>query len=746
MPWPRTRRRRCNWPGRPPRAAEQTGTGPLQARALGGLGAITTQTGQYGEALQTQLESLRLVQELRDSEGEVRTLNTIGYLYMHLQDYDQALKYQLEAQAGARAAGHLPLEISATINLAANHDQRGDPETALRLNRGALDRISGLDMGQFAAILHGNIATNLKNMGRFEEGLDACRQTMELAERLNLKESLCDGLMTRGAILRRLGRSAAAAADLQKALNIAEELSATHYLREGYCELSYALEELGDMAGALTALRRYHELKKEQLETISQERTKVLATQLQIDRLEFHAAEQQQRGDQLAAMNETLQAAQAELAYRASHDSLTGLLNRPALEKQLEAICQTRPPEVTAVLFIDLDHFKQINDTLGHPVGDQLLKQVAERLLHNVQPGDEVARQGGDEFTVLLRSVDSPQAAEQAAQQLLEQLAHPYSAGGLTLHTTASIGIAIFPNHGLDVITLQKHADLALYQAKQERGRYRMYQATLGTEALEQLTVEQALHTALQEDGFYLQYQAVVDSGNGQPVMIEALLRWHSPWGEVSPHVFIPVAERSDLILQLGSWAARAALQQLSEWRQLWPQLKISVNVSARQLTQPDLARQVSALLQEYGLDPGALMLELTEAAVVDVRRLRPFQELQAAGLSIGLDDVGTGYASLAGLAQLPMQVLKIDRSLTAQLTPVSAGRSTRPLMHALITFAQESGLDVVAEGVETSEQFDLLRRWGPIQIQGYLESRPLSTEDMTSYLEWKAQEAGLLP
>ena len=739
--------------------AEQVRASRLLARALATLGANCAQTSQYGDALQYQLESLRLVQELRDAEGEARTLNNIGYLYMCLRDHGQALKYHRDACETARAIGHLPLEISASINMAVNHEVSGDPGLALQINQDSLAKIDGLSMGQFATTLRGNVASNLQALGRYSEALAACEQVLVTVGQLGLQESECDVRIVRAAALSRLGRQEEAVAELRAALKLAQTLPSPQHLREGNRELARILEELGDTAGALAAMRQYHELQRELLETISQERTRVLATQLQIDRLEFRAAEQQVRNEQLAAMNETLQAAQAELAYRATHDALTGLLNRPALERQLQAVCRDTPPQGMAVLFIDLDHFKQINDTLGHPVGDQLLQEVAGRLRRSVQPGDEVARQGGDEFTVLLRSVQNSAQAEQAAQHLLEQLSIPVIAGGHPLFISASIGIALFPQHGTDVTTLQKHADLALYRAKQERGCYRTYQPALGAEALEQLTVEQAMHGvltpdgAVTTDGFSLQYQPVVDSRTRRPLMVEALLRWHGPWGEVPPQLFVPIAERSHLIVQLGAWTARTALRQLREWRQLWPELKVSVNVSARQLAQPDLAAQLAALLDECGLPPSALVVELTEAAAVDIRQLRAFQELQEAGLSIALDDVGTGYASLSSLAQLPLQMLKIDRSLTVQLAPLPQGncghaqtgqrRSTRPLMHALITFGRESGLQVVAEGVETPEQLELLECWGPIQIQGYLESPPLSTEDMTEYLQWKAQEEG---
>lgn len=547
----------------------------------------------------------------------------------------------------------------------------------------------------------------------------------------------CTALVTRATILGKLHRYSEALRDLHRALALAAELPAPHVEREAYRTLAGLLEEQGDSEGALAALHQFYELEMQMLEVISGERTKILTIQMQLDRLEHRAAEQQRRNEQLAAINASLEAAQKELAYRAAHDSLTGLLNRPALERALAAACTAEPPEPGAVMFIDLDHFKQINDTLGHPAGDALLKQVARRLRESLQPGDKVARQGGDEFTVLLRRVNGETEAQQRAKNLLERLSGPYTAGGLNLYTTASIGIALFPQHGRDVTTLQKHADLALYQAKHKRGRFAIYKAALGTEALEQLNVEQALYTALKNGDFHLHYQPVVEADSGRPFMVEALLRWRSPWGNVAPQTFIPIAERSDLILQVGTWAVRAALEQLRVWRRIWPELKMSVNVSARQLTQPDLSWQLGMLLEECQLEPEALVLELTETAVVDSYKLQHLQELQEAGLLIALDDVGTGYASLA---QLPIQMLKIDRSLIEQLPPTAPGRSTRPLVHALVTFAQESGLAVVVEGIETPAQLAVLQHWGPLLVQGHLESPALSAAEMSRYLERRAE------
>ncbi len=724
--------------------AQELGQPSQQAHALAGLGATYGQTGQYGEALKCQLESLRLVQGLSDRRVESRALNAVGQLYFNLRDYDQAVRYHTDAYDLACEEGAVMLELSAAINLAVAYLHSGNASRALSLNEDVLARIAGQELHQMEAVVRGNLAATLEQLGRLDEALTACEEALRMALQLGLMEDArCDNLIIRATVLGQLGRYPEAITDLQLALQMAARLDSRQREREAYREMARVLEAMGNAQGALGALQRFYRLETEALTVISQERTKVLALQLQLDRLEHRAAEQELRNEELAAINAHLQAARDELAYHAAHDSLTGLLNRPALERLLELACTEQPAEPGAVLFIDLDHFKQINDTLGHPVGDQLLRQVAQRLRSSVGPNDVVARQGGDEFTVLLRGVDSS-AAEERARLLLERLASPYTVDGMTLYTTASIGVALFPLHGQDVTALQKYADLALYQAKQERGRFSLYKSALGAEALEQLTVEQALHAALKQGDFYLHYQPVIDLETGQPFMIEALLRWRSPWGEVPPQTFVPVAERSDLILHISAWAVRTALEQLRKWRRLWPELKISVNVAARQLTQPDLSWQLEKDLTANGLELGALVLEITETTVVDSYKLQHLRELQEAGLQIGLDDVGTGYASLVSLAELPIQMLKIDRSLTAQLFAPAGGRSTRPLVYALVTFAQESGLAVVVEGVEEPGQLQLLRQWGPMLLQGHLESRAHSADQITAYLRQKAKEHGL--
>lgn len=721
--------------------AKRAGAPAVKAHALSGLGAVCSLLGQYGEAIRYQLDSLRLVQQAGDRLGKARALNTIGRFHVDLRDYSQALRYHTDAYEVATEVGEEPLVLGIAINIAIVHHHSGDYEAALKLNLASLEKTVGKAYSIHEALLLGNIASNLIHLRRYAEALPYCQAALDKAKQANLREVVCAAMVTQATALGHTGQVSQAIDELCSALFLAAEIPSPQREAEAYCELAHLLDLIGDSKTAFEALQRFHELEVAELTAISQERTQVLAAQMQLDLLEHRAAEQQSRYEELAAINANLHAMQKELSYRASHDALTGLFNRPALERMLEAVCAANPPQPGALMFIDLDHFKQINDTLGHPAGDALLQQVARRLRESLEPCDKVARQGGDEFTVLLHGVSNEVEAEERAKQLMERLSSPYVAGGLTLYTTASIGIALFPQHGRDVTTLQKHADLALYQAKHERGRYAIYQASLATEALEQLNVEQALHKALKSGDFYLHYQPVTNAESGEPFMVEALLRWRSPWGNVSPEVFIPVAERSDLILHVSDWVIRTALQQLREWRELWPALKMSVNVSARQLTQPDLSWQLEMLLAETDLEPEALVLELTETAVVDRYKLQHLEELQEAGLLIALDDVGTGYASLAGLAQLPIQMLKIDRSLSEQLPPAKPGRSTRPLVHALVTFAQESDLAVVVEGIETPAQLAVLRQWGPLLVQGHLESQPLSPEEMTAYLQHKSKQ-----
>ncbi|MBZ9711718.1 EAL domain-containing protein [Deinococcus multiflagellatus] len=704
--------------------AARLGLTAIEARNLNGLAITLVKTGQLGEALEYHLRCLQMVQGIGDRVGQGRTLNNIGNLYLDLRDYATALPYHLEALHLARQIDHPILISSASINAALDYHELGRFEEALALNEATLARAREAGYRQHEFLLLANMAANLLALGRLDEAMTHAEAATRGSDELGDRENLCDVLVTQGRVLARRGELDSARAVLERALALADELRLTLRQAEANLHLSGVLEAQGLYREALHHARRAATAEQALMADVLSRRTQVLATQLKVERLEHRAAQEQLRNQELSSANAALQQAQERLAYQAQHDALTGLLNRAAFESHLQEAVQGGQP--LGVLFIDLDHFKQVNDTLGHAVGDQLLIQVAERLRRSVREGDLVARQGGDEFTVLLRRVRAHEEAESAAGRILAALSQPMVLAGRELTVTASIGVALSPEDGTDVTTLQKNADLAMYLAKRERHAVRRFQADLGAAALERLELEQALRVGIDRDELRLHYQPIVEAGSLRLVALEALVRWQHPaLGLLPPGRFIPVAEASDLIVRLGEWVLREACRQLREWRAAWPELCLSVNVAPRQFAQPGFAAGVCALLAEYGLSQEALILEVTEGAVMDEAGTPHEAAMSGTGLNLALDDFGTGYSSISRLHRLPAQWLKMDRSLIQDQGETPGGRSSRPIVRALITFAHEAGLKVVAEGVETAEQLHELQAWGCDLIQGYLIARP---------------------
>ncbi|MDP2109560.1 MAG: EAL domain-containing protein, partial [Thiobacillus sp.] len=361
---------------------------------------------------------------------------------------------------------------------------------------------------------------------------------------------------------------------------------------------------------------------------------------------------------------------ESQLERQANYDELTGLANRNLVQDRLnQALAFSRRHDCgLAVLFIDLDHFKNINDSLGHDAGDLLLAQVAARLSANVREGDTVARQGGDEFVLLLPEIREDDDVPVVAQKILKAMSAPFDINGRELHITCSIGIASYPKDGEDSQTLLKNADAAMYRAKElGRNNAQYYSAEMNVKAMERLVLENGLHHALERDEFLLHYQPQVDLRSGEITGMEALVRWQHPeLGLVSPAMFIPVAEESGLIVALGEWVLRTACAQNKAWQLagLKP-ISIAVNLSARQFRQPDLVEKVAAILDETGLDPASLELELTESLVMqDVEEtIATLGKLKAMGIKLSIDDFGTGYSSLSYLKRFPIDTLKIDQS-----------------------------------------------------------------------------------
>jgi diguanylate cyclase (GGDEF)-like protein/PAS domain S-box-containing protein len=422
-------------------------------------------------------------------------------------------------------------------------------------------------------------------------------------------------------------------------------------------------------------------------------------------------------------------AAEANIRHMALHDYLTGLPNRfLLLDRFNQAVAAAkRDNRQFAVLFVDLDRFKPINDTLGHSVGDRLLCLVADRLTAAIRATDTVSRQGGDEFVVLVAELGLPGDINAIAQKLLQSLSQPCTLQEHKITVTSSIGIAIYPDDGEDLDVLLKHADIALYSAKEEgRNNFQFYRREMNEHALKLLLLENQLRNALERDEFELFYQPQLDLAGNQVACVEALIRWHNPeFGLVPPDDFIPLAEASGLIVPIGQWVLKEACRQIVRWRRSgFPNLRMAVNLSAVQFRQPALVEHVQAALHVAGLEADALVLEVTESVVMrDAEStIQTLNALRALGVTLSIDDFGTGHSSLAYLRRFPIGELKIDRSFIQNIT---TDTDDAAICSTIIGLARILRINVVAEGVETDAQLDWLRAAGCDFAQGYFLSRP---------------------
>ncbi|GAA0700023.1 hypothetical protein GCM10009104_31100 [Marinobacterium maritimum] len=428
-------------------------------------------------------------------------------------------------------------------------------------------------------------------------------------------------------------------------------------------------------------------------------------------------------------------AATARIEFLAYHDPLTELPNRQLARDRLEqAMARTRREEDGhfALLFVDLDQFKGINDALGHTVGDGLIRAAAERLQESVRETDTVSRQGGDEFLIMLTGDVEMHTVSRVCSKLLAALSRPFNVDGHTLSVSASIGVSMYPDDGEDFDTLMKKADMAMYSAKDAgRNTFRFFAEKMNADVMDRILVRNGLLRALEHNEFVLHYQPQVDLNSGQVVGVEALVRWQHPdIGLVPPDRFIPVAESSGLIVEMGRWVLREACRQLRVWREMigCDDMIMAVNISVLQFTRGNLEEAVVEALRESGIPPSMLELELTESVLLKEaeQALEVMNRLRALGVKMSIDDFGTGYSSLSYLKQLPVDKLKIDRSFVKDVT-VDADDAA--IAHAVISLAHILGLHVIAEGVENEEQLDFLRTRNCDQYQGYLFSRPLPAE-----------------
>ena len=444
---------------------------------------------------------------------------------------------------------------------------------------------------------------------------------------------------------------------------------------------------------------------------------------------------------------------QDRIRYLANYDSLTGLANRRLFKERLARTINEAEANghLAALLFLDLDRFKRINDTLGHSAGDQLLRIVADRLRDRVRgsdvvgrpegeedPDPPVSRLGGDEFTVLLSKISEPKDAGDVAQRILESLPEPIEVDGHSIWTTGSIGIAIYPMDGKDVETLVKHADTAMYHAKERsRNSFHFFSKSMNAPLMRKLSLETRLRLALKQNEFRLHYQPRIELQTGKVCGMEALIRWEHPdLGVVSPKEFIPVTEEAGLIHEIGNWVVRTACAQNRSWQdQGLPRMQMSVNVSSKQFTYNDLTECIAEALKDTRLAPEDLEVEITESVMIkdDEATAEALREMRAMGVRVALDDFGTGYSSLSYLTRFPLDTLKMDLSF---IRDVATDPSAAGIVTAVISMAHCLNLRVVAEGVDDEEQARVLESQGCDEVQGFLYSGALPADEFAAFVK----------
>jgi diguanylate cyclase (GGDEF)-like protein len=445
-------------------------------------------------------------------------------------------------------------------------------------------------------------------------------------------------------------------------------------------------------------------------------------------------------------MVEKLKESYGNLKKMAMHDPLTNLPNRKSVEEKFSEAKQVaeRTGKLITVMFADLDRFKNINDTLGHHVGDTILKEVSERFSSVIRKEDMVARLGGDEFMILLTDADTEKDISKVANKLLSSLEKPFLIDHHTLHIATSLGIAVFPHDGKDIYSLLKNSDIALYRAKEAgRNRFQFYDFEMNVESFKKLSLENDLRKALSNNEIFYHYQPIVDR-IGKVISVESLIRWQHPkLGMMPPDTFIGLAEEIGVIDSLGEYGLEQACEHLSEWKKLFPDNvpKIALNFSNRHFSEFDFIERVSSILANRDCDPYNIEIEITEGTAMGNidRSSSKFQDLKRLGFSISIDDFGTGYSSLSYLKTFPINRLKIDRSFVRYCTSDEQDAS---IITAIITMAHSMSIEVVAEGVETKEQYELLYGLGCDSFQGYLISRPLTFD---KFNEW-SRKNNLMP
>ncbi|UBV43924.1 EAL domain-containing protein [Deinococcus taeanensis] len=702
---------------------------PLEARVLNGLGLGYDRTGQYSRALEAYLQSLRITQEIGDRTGSFRALNNLASLYSDTGNLTQALAFHEQALQIAEALREPVMLASSMTHLLLIHDRLGHPDDVLALAEEHLNLIQEVGPPRWTSTAQECVASALLARGRAPEALSVALVNLDAARARQDHEGTCR-LATAGArALLALNRPDEAEPLLHESLTLSREVGSRPVEIRALESLAALHELRGEHQQALTVARQHFVLERQLHAHEVDARSHLLTAEIRLELLNREAEIERLRNVELARANQQLQETQQVLLHRATHDPLTGVSNRAHFHQVThDTLSSLSDGELAALIFIDLDGFKRVNDTLGHPAGDNLLQQVARRLQGAVRSSDLVGRMGGDEFTVLLRRVTVRQDVTLVAQKLADALAEPFTLGGQNVNLTASVGCAVAPDDGRDAEALQQHADMAMYRVKRSGGnRVLHFESGMG-EPGEQELLERDLRLALDRGELLLHYQGRYALRGPALVGFEALIRWQHPQrGLIPPGVFIPVAEDTRVILQIGEWVLREACTQAVTWDFARRGLSMSVNVSPLQFELPHFVDTVCAALSASGLPAQHLILEITESLVMrDLERAQShIHALKALGVQIAMDDFGTGYSSLSVLESLPFDQLKIDRSFTRHLSGERRGR-VAALMTAMIHLAQTLDMTVTVEGVEEHTQKDLLTELGCDHVQGFLLARPV--------------------
>lgn len=447
-----------------------------------------------------------------------------------------------------------------------------------------------------------------------------------------------------------------------------------------------------------------------------------------------------QRTKEIIEKNQELEESIRKIEYIAYHDSLTSLSNRRYFEEKIESAIQetNQLNSRFAIMFIDLDRFKFINDTLGHHTGDLLLVSVSNLLKNIVGKDNVVSRQGGDEFMILVRNT-TKEEAERLAEQIINELQKPISINGNELFITSSIGISLYPDHGSSLNSLIKRADTSMYSAKEQgKNRYQTFNVSMDDHITLKVNLENGLRKAIELNELSIAYQPKLELRTNEIIGVEALLRWkHSEYGNISPSTFIPLAEETGLILKLGEWVLREACLQLKKWEDEGVEhLGVSVNVSTIQFIQKDFVEKVEAILKDTLADPVYLELEITESSTMDTELvISKLKRLKQLGIKISIDDFGSGYSSLSHIKNLPIDILKIDKSF---INDIENDQSNQAIVSTILALATNLNLKTIAEGVENERQYQILKEKGCDQIQGYFISKPVPVTEVSKLLHYK--------